>query len=164
MVANNSQLRWAIWTYLISSCCVTYAAEMTLSQGLETLTVKLVSVALGFSVLGGMASTLPKIVNPKVIIPNKLAEVFKDIVASLFAGMLILLFCIWQEYSWALTFIMILVGGAGNAKIVDLAINNKLAETLFGILERVMSAFSSAKDATKDVAQPPKRDLEDPKP
>lgn len=160
-MANNSQLRWAIWTYLISSCCVTYAAEMSLSQGLETLTVKLVSVALGFSVLGGMASTLPKIVNPKVIIPNKVAEIVKDIFYSMFAGVLILLFSIWQEYSWSLTFLMILVGGAGNAKIVDLAINNKLAEAAFGILERVMGAFSNIKDTAQTQ---PKPDVEDPKP
>lgn len=161
-MANNVQLRLAIWTYLISSCCVTYAAELSLSDGLDTLTVKLISVSLGFAVLGGMASTIPKIIDPKVVVANKAAVMFKDIVWSFFAGMVILFFCIWRELPWPLTYLLILVGGAGNAKIVDLAVNNKLAETMFSIIERIMSAFTSAKEITK--APPPTRDLEDPKP
>lgn len=144
-MANNLQLRWAICVYLLSSCCLTYAAELTLSQGLDTLTLKIVSAAIGFSCLGGMASTIPKIINPNVVVTNKLAVVFKDIVASFFAGLLILLFSIWREYSWPLTFILILIGGAGNAKIVDLAANNRLTEVVFGIIERFLGAFT-AKD------------------
>ena len=161
-MANNVQLRLAIWTYLLSSCCVTYAAELSLSDGLDTLTVKLISVSLGFAVLGGMASTIPKIIDPKVVVENKAAVMFKDIVWSFFAGLLVLFFCIWREVPWPLTYFLILVGGAGNAKIVDLAVNNKLAETMYGIIERFINAFSAAKDSTK--ASPPTRDLDDPKP
>jgi hypothetical protein len=140
-VAKNIQLKQVLWAYLL--CCwasVVYASELSFAEGIESVPFKAIGYVLGLSVLGGMAGTLPKIVNPAITISNVWLEMLKDTISSIVAGLLIFFFATWQNWPWALQCLLILLGGAGNAKVVDLALNN-------GLLPRVAQAFGKVPGA-----------------
>lgn len=126
-MAKNTQLKRVLWAYLL--CCwasVVYASELSFAEGIESVPFKALGYVLGLSVLGGMAGTLPKIVNPAITINNVWLEMLKDTISSIAAGLLIFFFTIWREWPWSLQCLLILLGGAGGTKVLDLALNNGL--------------------------------------
>ena len=150
-MAKNIQLKQVLWTYLF--CCwasLAYAAEMTFAEGVDSVPFKAFGYVIGLAVLGGMAGTLPKIVNPAIQIQNVWLEMLKDTISAIAAGLLIFFFTIWREWPWSLQCLLILLGGAGGTKVLDLALNN-------GLLPRVAEAFGKTPGAPPqpDRANPP---------
>lgn len=152
MVARNVQLKQVLWAYLL--CCwasVAYATEITFADGINSLTLNVVGHVLVLSLLGGMASTLPKIVNPAVSIKSIPLEVFKDTVCSLVAGLIIFFIAVELQWSWAWTCLALILAGAGNAKFIDLVLNN-------GFFPRVAHFFGKMPDPSPPMPAPPRAD------
>lgn len=139
-MAKNVQLKRALWAYLL--CCwgsVVYASELSFAEGIESVPFKAIGYVLVLALLGGMAATLPKMLNPAVAIRSIPLEVVKDAVCSIVAGLIVFFTAIWQEWPWALTCLLILLGGAGNAKFIDLLLNN-------GFFPRIAHFFGKMPD------------------
>lgn len=140
MAKSAIELSRIIWFYLLFLwASFGYATELSFAEGIETIPFKAIVYVFGMSVLGGMAATLPKLVNNPAQIQNKTLEVVKDVVCSFVAGLIVFLVAIWQEWTWSLTCLLVLLGGAGNAKFIDLVLNN-------GFFPRVAQAFGKVPD------------------
>lgn len=125
MVAKNVQLKRVLWAYLLFCwASVVYASELTFAEGIDSIPLKAIGYVLVLSIVGGMGATLPKIVNPEIVIRNVPLEVVKDVVCSIVAGLIIFFTAIEMGWSWSLTCLLILLGGAGGAKFIDLLLNN----------------------------------------
>lgn len=141
-MAKYIQVKQVVWAYLF--CCwasIAYAAEMSFAEGVDSVPFKAFGYVIGLAVLGGMAGTLPKIVNPAIQIVNVWLEMLKDIISAIVAGLLIFFFTVWREWAWPLQCLLILLGGAGGTKVVDIALNN-------GLLPRVAEAFGKVPPVT----------------
>lgn len=148
-MARNVQLKRALWAYLL--CCwasVAYATEITFADGINSLTINVIGHVLVLSILGGMAGTLPKIVNPAVTIKSIPLEVFKDTVCSLVAGLIVFFAAVEFKLSWAWTCLGLLLGGAGGAKFIDVVLNN-------GFFPRVAQFFGKIPDPAPRPPTPP---------
>lgn len=140
MAKSAIELRQVIWLYfLICWAPFSYATELSFAEGIETIPFKAIAYVFILSILGGMAATLPKMLNPAVIIKNLPLEVIKDAVCSFVAGLIVFLVAIWQQWPWSLTCLLVLLGGAGNAKFIDLVLNN-------GFFPRVAQVFGKMPD------------------
>lgn len=145
-MAKSVQLKQVLWAYILFCwVSIVYASEMSFSEGIESIPFKAIGYVAVLSVLGGMASTLPKIINPAVTIQNLPLEILKDVVCSCFAGVVIFFIALWLSWAWSLTCLFILLGGAGNAKFIDMALNN-------GFFPRMAQVFGKMPDST----MPPK--------
>ena len=103
MVGKSMQLKRVLWAYLL--CCwasVVYASELTFAEGIESIPLKAVGYVFGLAILGGMAGTLPKIVNPNIQIRNVWLEMLKDTVASIVAGLIVFFLMAWLLWPWSL--------------------------------------------------------------
>lgn len=141
MVGKNMQLKRVLWAYLL--CCwasVVYASELTFAEGIDTIPFKALGYVFGLSILGGMAGTLPKIVNPNIQIRNVWLEMLKDTVASIVAGLILFFIGIWLNWAWSLQALLILLGGAGGAKVIDMALDKGLFPTVSHALGKVPGA------------------------
>lgn len=152
MAKSTIELSRIIWFYILF-CWASfgYATELTFAEGIETIPFKAIVYVFGMSVLGGMAATLPKLVNAPNVIQNKTLEIIKDIVCSFVAGLILFLVAIWQEWPWSLTCLLVLLGGAGNAKFIDVVLNN-------GFFPRVAQFFGKMPDPVPPPAVQPMRE------
>lgn len=140
MVATNKQLKRVLWAYLLFCwASVVYAAEVSFADGISSLTLNVVGHVFVLSILGGMAGTLPKIVNPQVQLRSIPLEVFKDTICSIVAGLIVFFAAVEMRFSWAWTCLLLLLGGAGGAKFIDLVLNN-------GFFPRVAQFFGKMPD------------------
>lgn len=148
MAKNVMQLRQIIWLHLLLCwASVVLASEPSFVEGIETVPLKAFGYVFVLSVLGGMAATIPKILLPQSAnIRSMWLEVIKDVVCSFVAGLLIFFFATWQKWPWALQCLLFLLGGAGNAKFIDIALNN-------GFFPRVAQALGKVPDPV--VTPPP---------
>jgi hypothetical protein len=159
MVGKNMQLKRVLWTYLL--CCwasVVYASELTFAEGVDSIPFRALGYVIGLAILGGMASTLPKIVNPTIQIRNVWLEMLKDTVASVVAGLVLFFLATWLQWPWPLQCLVILLGGAGNAKVIDMALNKGLMPGLSNALGKVPGAaqhHEPDKAPTNDAPTPP---------
>jgi hypothetical protein len=126
---------------------VVYASELTFAEGIESLPFKAIGYVLVLSVLGGMAATLPKIINPAITIRSIPLEIVKDVVCSFVAGLIIFFAMIELKQTWSFTCLLILLGGAGGAKFIDLLLNN-------GFFPRVAQFFGKLPDPPMPMAPP----------
>lgn len=140
-MANSVQrLKACLWFYLsFGYGSVLYASELTFAEGIESLPFKAIGYVLVLSVLGGMAATLPKIINPAITIRSIPLEIIKDVVCSFVAGLIIFFAMIELKQTWSFTCLLILLGGAGGAKFIDLLLNN-------GFFPRVAQFFGKMPD------------------
>lgn len=146
-MAKNVQLKQVLWAYIIFCwASIVYASEPSFAEGIESIPFKAVGYVAVLSVLGGMAATLPKIINPAVQIRNLSLEIAKDVVCSFVAGLIVFFIAIWFTWPWSMTCLLILLGGAGNAKFLDMALNN-------GFFPRMAQVFGKMPDGT---VPPPK--------
>lgn len=140
MVAKNVQLKRVIWAYLLFCwASIVYASELSFAEGVESIPFRAMGYVLVLSVLGGMAATLPKIINPVITIRSIPLEIVKDVVCSFVAGLIIFFAAIELTWSWSFTCLLILLGGAGGAKFIDLLLNN-------GFFPRVAQFFGKMPD------------------
>ena len=140
-MAKSVQLKRVLAVYLLCCwCAVVYASELTFAQGIDSVPFKAIGFIFILSVFGGMAGTLPKLVNPDIKVRNVWLEMAKDIVASIVAGFFIFFITTWQEWSWALQCGLILIGGVGGTKVLDYA----LAKRLFPVLDRLFGENPAA--------------------
>lgn len=155
MVARNVQLRQVLWVYLLFCWgSVAYATEITFADGINSLTMNVVGHVLVLSILGGMAGTLPKIVNPAVQIRSIPLEILKDTICSLVAGLIFFFVAVELRLSWAWTCLLLLLGGAGGAKVIDLVLNN-------GLFPRIAQFFGKLPDPGPQMPAPPQPPRED---
>jgi len=110
------------------------ASDLSFAEGIESIPLKAFGYVAVLSILGGMAATLPKVINPTIVINNLWGEILKDVLFSFLAGLIVFLIAIWWEWPWAQTCLAILLSGAGNAKFLDMVINK-------GFLPRVEQAL-----------------------
>lgn len=152
-MAKDVQLKQVLWAYLLFCwASLAYASDMTFAEGIESLPVRALGYVMVLSVLGGLAATLPKIVNPDIQIRNVPLEVVKDVVCSIVAGLIIFFAAIELSWSWSLACLMILLGGAGGAKFIDLLLNN-------GFFPRVAQFFGKVPEPVRPPAiVPPQND------
>jgi hypothetical protein len=136
---------------MVAWATAAYAAELSFAEGIETVPFKAVVYVFFLSVLGGMAATLPKMLSPAIVIKNLPLEIIKDVVCSFVAGLILFLISIWQEWPWSLTCLLVLLGGAGNAKVIDLALNN-------GLFPKLGQAFGKGADPVPPPAVQPMRE------
>lgn len=134
-MAKSVQLNRVLWAYILFCWAgITYASELSFAEGLESIPLKAFGYVAVLSILGGMAATLPKVINPSIIISNLWGEILKDVVFSLLAGIIVFFIAIWWEWPWPQTCLAVLLSGAGNAKFLDMVINK-------GFLPRVEQAL-----------------------
>lgn len=122
-MAKNLQLKYAILAYLcLFWCGVAYAADMTLEQGLKSISGFMILAILLLSVLGGAAGTLIRMSSPTApIIRNLPLELAKDVVSSIFAGFLGFLFSSWYNWdSWIPHAIIISSAGFAGSKLLEI--------------------------------------------
>lgn len=149
MAKSAIEIRRAIWFYVLFFWAYfAYAAELTFAEGIETVPFKAIVYVFVMSVLGGMAATLPKLVNAPNAIRNKPLEILKDVVCSFVAGLIVFLVAIWQGWPWSLTCLLVILGGAGNAKFIDLVLNN-------GFFPRVAQAFGKSPEPVQSREETP---------
>lgn len=123
-MAKNVQLNRVLWVYILFCWVgIAYASELSFADGIESIPLKAFGYVAVLSILGGMAATLPKIINPAIVITNLPGEIIKDVVLSFFAGLVVFLVAIWWEWAWSKTCLVILLAGAGNAKFIDMVLN-----------------------------------------
>lgn len=144
-MAKNVQLKYAILIYLSLFWCVAaYAAEITLEQGLRSVSGFTVLAIIVLSAVGGAGGTLIRMASPNApIVRNLPLEIAKDIVCSILAGSLGFLFSSWYKWEvWYPTAIIITTCGFGGSKILEIYLNEgiipymkKFGRRILGIKE-----------------------------
>jgi hypothetical protein len=151
-MAQKTQLNHVLWVYLLFCWAgIAYAADLSFAEGIESIPLKALGYVAVLSILGGMAATLPKIINPAVIIINVWGEIIKDVIFSLLAGIILFLVAVWWEWPWPQTCLAIILGGAGNAKFIDMVLNN-------GFFPRVAQALGKNTTAAPPASPPVPRE------
>lgn len=147
-MAKNVQLKQIMWGYiLLCWMSVVFASDLSFAEGIESIPFKAFGYVAILSILGGMAATLPKIINPSIKIDNLYLEIIKDVVMSFVAGLILFFVAIWRVWPWSVTCLLIILGGAGNAKVLDIALNN-------GFFPRLAQIFGKMPDAAPPENKP----------
>jgi hypothetical protein len=141
-VAKSLQLKHAIQVYLLLTWLpLAYAAEMDpLVVGLESIPPRAVAYVVGLASVGGIAGTLTKMCKPDTAVRSLPLEIFKDIFASLVAGMLAFFFMSWSGafVFWA-TAIAITMAGYGGSKVLDLMLVDGVMPWFRNLIQRVFN-------------------------
>lgn len=150
-MAQKTQLNHVLWVYLLFCWAgIAYAADLSFAEGIESVPLKALGYVAVLSILGGMAATLPKIINPAFIISNVWGEILKDTVFSLLAGIILFLVAVWWEWPWPQTCLAIILGGAGNAKFIDMVLNNGFFPRVAHMLGKGVEAPTSPRAPTDE--------------
>lgn len=146
-MAKNVQLKHAILVYLMLFwCAAAYAAEITLEQGLRSISGFTVIAILTLSAIGGAGGTLIRMASPTApIVRNLPLEIIKDIVCSIIFGFLGFLFSSWYDWKvWYPTAIIITTAGFAGSKGLEIYLN----EGVIPFVKRQLSRFLGAKEGT----------------
>jgi hypothetical protein len=128
-VAKNVQLKYAILIYLALFWCATaYATEISLEQGLRSLSAFTMFAILTLSALGGAGATLVRMTSVTApIVRNLPLEIARDVVCSILAGFLGFLLSSWYKWEvWYPTAIIITVSGFGGSKVLEIYLDEGL--------------------------------------
>jgi hypothetical protein len=113
-----------IWAYTAQA----YAVEVPFSDGVSRIPLKALGYVALLSMLGGLASTLQKISNPKSKFKNLLLEVVKDLVVSLVAGVVAFALAEQAGMSAMLEAAIITLSGWAGSNYLDKAYRKYLGE------------------------------------
>lgn len=128
-MAKNVQLKYAILIYLgLFWCATAYATEMSLEQGLRSLSAFTLISILVLSAVGGAGATLIRMTSPTApLVRNLPLEIARDIACSILAGFLGFLLSSWYKWEvWYPTAFIITISGFGGSKILNIYLNEGL--------------------------------------
>lgn len=144
-MAKFVQLKIAVVLHLlITWSALAHAADASaFVSGIESIPIEALGYVGGIAFASGSAATLIKVARPDVMVRNLFLEVFKDLVSSVVAGMLVFFFTSWLGTSMWPQLGLILLAGFGGTKVLDVA----LADGLFPWLSRAMGRLPEAAPA-----------------
>lgn len=125
-MAKSLQLKYAILSYLaLFWSAAAYAAEISLEQGLKSLSGYTIIAIVFLSAVGGAGGTLVRMASPSAPVVRNLAlEITRDVLCSIIAGFLGFLFSSWYEWEvWYPTAIIITSAGFAGSKLLDIYLN-----------------------------------------
>lgn len=140
-MAKNVQLKYAILIYLSLFWGATaYAAEMSLEQGLRSLTAFTLISIFVLSAVGGACATLVRMTSPTApIVRNLPLEIARDVFCSILAGFLGFLLSSWYKWEvWYPTAIIITVSGYAGSKILEIYMDEGLIPFVKKWLRRLL--------------------------
>ena len=142
-MAKNVQLKYAILIYLCMFWCATaYAAEMSLEQGLRSLSAFTLVSILVLSAVGGAGATLVRMTSATApLVRNLPLEIARDVVCSILAGFLGFLLSSWYKWEvWYPTAIIITVSGFGGSKLLEIYLDEGLIPFFKKWVRRLLGA------------------------
>lgn len=136
-MAKSVQLKDAIWIFIAgvwSAAC--YATErITLAQGLSSIPLQDIGLALGLAIGGGFTGTLIKLAKENHGVKKLWLEIIKDLMSALLAGTLAYLGSIYiDNVSAPLQAIAILFAGLGGSKLLEIAMDEGIVAWLRGFI------------------------------
>lgn len=140
-MAKSLQLKYAIWAYLLLTwSAFAYAAENPFVAGIESIPPRAVAYVLGLAMIGGAAGTLAKLSRPDTIVRSLPLEIFKDILASLVAGLLVFFLASWADrLDFWLVAALVTMAGYGGSKVLDTALGEGLMPWMRSLMQRVLN-------------------------
>lgn len=96
-----------------------FAASDTFIHGVESIPTGAVAIAMVLAMIGGAAYTSQKIAAIDVVVKSIPAEIIKDVLTSLVAGLCMFFAGAWREWPLFPHCILITVGGYGGSRVLE---------------------------------------------